>query len=77
MFSLLWGIKQETFCTLYCKSWKKDDLGVKEAINEYNKLPRTKNKIENLISLFNLKIGKIINIVKDLYIKIINKIFIH
>jgi len=62
---------------------KIDDLGVKEAIKEYNKLPETKNKIENLIGLCNLKIkeneikkyetGKIINIIKDLFIKNIDE----
>ena len=62
---------------------KIDDLGVTEAIKEYNKLPETKNKIENLIGLCNLKIKeneikkyetiKTINIIKDLYIKDIDE----
>ena len=58
---------------------KINDLGVTEAIKEYEKLPQTKGKIENLIGLCNLKIKeneikkyeilKILNTIKDLYIK--------
>ena len=60
-----------------------NDLGVNEAINEYNKLPQTKSKIEDLIGLCNLKLReneikkyetiKSLNKIKDLYIKKINE----
>ena len=56
-----------------------NDLGILEAVNEYKKLPETKNTIEHFIGLCNLKLkeNKIkrcefednINIVKNLYIK--------
>lgn len=35
---------------------KMNDLGIKEAINEYKKLPKTKKTIEHLIGLINVKL---------------------
>ena len=58
---------------------KMNDLGIKEAINEYKKLPETKNKIEHFIGLINLKLKENnikksefedhMSIIKDLYMK--------
>ena len=60
-----------------------NDLGVTEAINEYNKLPQTKGKYEDLIGLCNMKLKeneikkyetmKYLNTIKDLYIKKLNE----
>ena len=61
---------------------KLDDLGVNQALDEYTKLPETKNEINNLIGLYNFKrrenkikkyeIIKFLDLIKDLYIKKIN-----
>ena len=58
---------------------KMNDLGIKEAINEYKKLPETKNKLEHFIGLCNLKLKENdikkcefqdhMSIIKDLYMK--------
>ena len=60
-----------------------NDLGVNEAINEYNKLHQTKGKYEDLIGLCNMKLKeneikkyetmKYLNTIKDLYIKKLNE----
>jgi hypothetical protein len=56
-----------------------NDLGILEAVNEYKKLPETKNTIEHFIGLCNLKLKENhikrcefednINTIKNLYIK--------
>ena len=58
---------------------KMNDLGIMEAVNEYKKLPETKNKLDHFIGLCNLKLKENIikksefednmNIIKNLYIK--------
>ena len=62
---------------------KMDDLGIKEAINEYKKLPETKNKLDNFIGLCNLKLKENnikkcqfedhLNIIRDTYMKKLNE----
>ena len=57
---------------------KMNDLGIKEAINQYKKLPQTKNSIEHLISLINMRIKEneiktentknFINQIRDFYL---------
>ena len=68
---------------LILQTSKMNDLGIKEAINEYKKLPKTKNIIENFIGLIKLKINEndirkaeainFINLIKDLYINKIDE----
>ena len=58
---------------------KMNDLGIMEAVNEYKKLPETKNKLDHFIGLCNLKLKENtikkkefednLNIIKNLYIK--------
>ena len=62
---------------------KMNDLGIKKAIEEYNKLPKTKDVIENLIRLCNLKlkeneikkseIQNFMNLIRDLYLNKIDE----
>ena len=62
---------------------KMNDLGIKEAINEYKKLPNTKNIIDHFIGLINLKlkeneikkveIQNFMNLIKELYVKKIDE----
>jgi hypothetical protein len=68
---------------LILQTSKMNDLGIKEARNEYKKLPETKNIIENFIGLIKLKINEndirkaeainFINLIKDLYINKIDE----
>ena len=68
---------------LIIQTSKMYDLGIKEAIDEYKKLPKTKNILDNFIGLIRLKIKeneikkieaeKYINLIRDLYIKKINE----
>ena len=62
---------------------KMNDLGIKEAINEYKKLPKTKKAIENLMDLINLKLKEnkikkaefenFLNLIKNLYFEKIDE----
>ena len=62
---------------------KMNDLGIKEAVDEYKKLPETKNIIDNLIGLINFKLreneikkcetANFMNLIRDLYLKKIDE----
>ena len=62
---------------------KMNDLGIKDAIYEYKKLPETKNILDNLIGLINFKLREndikksevqnYMNLITDLYIKKIDE----
>ena len=62
---------------------KMNDLGIKDAINEYKKLPETKKIIDNLIGLINFKLREneikksevknFMNLIRDLYVKKIDE----
>ena len=62
---------------------KMNNLGIREAVNEYKKLPETKNVLDHLIGLINLKIKEneikkanttnFMNYIKDLYLKKIDE----